>query len=150
MPRFHKNSENYINLMEELFPELPNLEIFYRCFDIVKLLDKLKVPASVNELSYELNLSDQRIRIKLRDLVKTGICSMENVKKTNEIYSRNYYKLLINSEIIKRFEKYIFCHRCTKVFGKFGGIIFVNRAIPDGIKVFCSIRCRNLWCFECQ
>lgn len=150
MSNFHKNKDNYVNLLKELFPDVEDVETFYINFNIIKLLEKLKKPATINELSYELKISDQRLRVKLRNLSDAGICSIENKNKSNEKYSRNYYKLLVNSETIKKFGNYVICCRCGNTFNKYGGIIFINNSSSDGIRVFCSKECRNRWCFECR
>lgn len=145
--KFHKNYDYYINFLSETFPDIPKVEIIFKNFDILSMIVDNKNSACTEEISYEVNLSQQRIRIKLRELENEGIVKSKKEKKPNHSYKKKYYSSLLTRDFIEEFRKYLSCYKCGKVFGKFGGIVHQNRSIQS-TKIFCSKHCRDEWCYN--
>lgn len=145
--KFHKNYDYYINFLSETFPKLHKVEVIFRNFDILSMIVDNKNSACAEEVSYEVNLSQQRIRVKLRELENEGIIKSKKEKKPNHSYRKKYYSCLLDKDFIEKFKKHLTCNRCDKRLGKFGGIVHQNRSIQS-TKIFCSKQCRDEWCYN--
>jgi len=147
--KFHKNYDNYLNFLSANFPDIPNIEIIFRNFNVLATIIDNKNSVCAEEISYEVDLSEQRIRVKLRELENEGIINFKKKKQINNSYKKKYYSTLLTGDFIEEFREYISCCKCGKKLGKFGGIIHSNieRSVcPE--KIFCSTKCRNEWCYK--
>lgn len=145
--KFHKNYDYYINYLSKIFKDIPKIEVVLKNFDVLKVVVDNDNSASVEEVSYDVNLSEQRIRVKLRELENEGIITSKKEKKPNHSYKKKYYSSLLTGDFIDEFRKYISCYKCGNTFGKFGGIVHQNRPLHS-TKIFCSKECRNEWCYD--
>ena len=147
--KYHKNYDYYIEFLSEQFPRIPKVEIILRNFDIICAIVDNDNSACVEEISYEVNISEQRIRVKLRELENEKIITSKREKKPNTSYNKKYYSTYLDKEFTDKFKKYLKCSYCGDYIGKFGGIVHINieRSVRTA-KIFCSKECRNRWCYS--
>lgn len=143
--KYHKNYDYFINFLSETFPDIPKIEIVYRNFDILLAIIENKNSCCAEEISYEVDLTEQRIRVKLRELENEEILTCKKEKKPNNSYKKKYYSSVLGKDFIEKFKKYLSCSICGGKLGKFGGIIHSNISLREN-RIFCTAKCRNEWC----
>lgn len=120
-----------------------DLKIIYKHFDIIYCIYENNNWMNSKELSEDLDISEQRIILKVSELKRFHLLKIGSFKKTNNLRSRQHYDNILDDNFIKEFNEFIKCDKCNCYCGKFGGIIHTNVCSETPHIIFCSKECRD-------